>query len=129
MSLISKIKVNYLEKKVKAKTAGSVNVSGVQIPTSFLNSFEWLKGCTGTMDDTLFAICSALDLTMTQVAGKLSSGSFYGVQSISGSTITYKTGAETPSAAKLYIDINDGNKLYRYDSGTSAYVQIALSAS
>ena len=128
MSLISKIKVNYLEKKVKAEKAEKMDSPGVEVTTSLLNQFDWLKGIApNNLDAVLFELCSVIDATMTKVEGKLSSGSFYAVDSVSGSTITYKVAAETPSASKIYIDVNDGNKVYRYDSGTSAYVQIALS--
>ena len=76
--------------------------------------------------DHISILYDMFDVIGTKVEGKLSSGSFYGVDERTASTITYKEVAEVGAANKIYIDVNDGNKLYRYDSGTSAYVRIGV---
>ena len=125
MSFISKIKDNYLEKKVKAGSISNQTVlnSGV-IEADWLADYTWTQATTNKpIEALLHIIVGVLDATMTSIEGKMASGSFYAVQSQSGSTITYKSTAETPSASKIYIDVNDGNKVYTYNG--SAYVQVA----
>lgn len=76
--------------------------------------------------DHISILYDMFDVIGTKVEGKLSSGSFYGVDERTASSITYKEVAEVGAANKIYVDVNDGNKLYRYDSGTSAYVRIGV---
>lgn len=128
MALVSYIKDNYLMKKIKAKK-GEISGNDFIVYGDWLSEFRWTQATDNKpLGALLYIMCSMIDATATIVQGKLdNSGDFYMVDSISGSTITYKGTKETPSAAKIYIDVNDGNKVYRYDSGESAYVLVALS--
>lgn len=124
MAFISKIKDNYLERKVKARSITNQTVlnSGI-IQANWLGDYPWLQASTNKpIEALLHIVVSVLDATKTSVEGKLASGSFYSVDERNGSTITYKQTAETPSASKIYIDVNDDNKVYIYNG--SAYVQI-----
>ena len=118
----------YLLMENAAGGGETVDSTNVTIEDNWPDNFQWLYDVTPkTLDNILYRICAVLNTVLTQVQGKLSSGSFYAVDERTESAITYKQAAETPSASKLYIDVNDGNKLYRYDTGTSAFVQIASS--
>ena len=114
----------YLLMENAAGGGETVDSTSVEFDGQWPDNFQWLYDVSPrTLDNILYRISAVINTMLQQVQGKLATGSFYA----STGTNTYSDSAETPSASKLYIDVNDGNKLYRYDTGTSAYVRIGAS--